>query len=458
MSGEGLRLRDETSERRVVGLILAHAPGVERAMRMLGPEHFTVPAIRKLFEASKTFAPRPSSDTVLHKLDQDGEDLDEFSALVERVGRSAERSKRDLSYYVECLQLREQARKIFWSLEGRGDDPGITGLLEDDDVAQVRERLRALASTCATSVGEAVDHGSYFQSFKERRREIREIESAPADHSGILTGIGFLDVVMGGLHQEEFGLIVGRTGEGKSTILVHLAVEALMQFKMVCYVTIEMPRRSIEHMVDSRLSRVDRDKFRRAHERRLTREDKAAWKRSVLREKKRRRNVTSDLWTLDLPNYCTAADIEAYVDEAESEFGAPFDLILVDHLGLMSPVNDQKGGRLSWDSMAEISNDLKFLCRRRQTRCWAGVQAKSGSGSSASTRKSGDLDNIGLSYLISQPADAAVVMIKDDQEFDAKGIIRLRLAKYRYGAVGAHPVTIDYSTCTVSDYEEDDDG
>jgi len=139
--------------------------------------------------------------------------------------------------------------------------------------------------------------------------------------------------------------------------------------------------------------------------------------------------------------------------DAEEHLGIKFDLVIVDHLGLLSPVTPSKGGRLGWESQGEIGNDLKFsLARNHRKACWAGVQAKMGG-------QAGTLASIGLSYLISQPAEIAVTITRNEEEFmdpDTPGMVQMRLAKYRYGGTASFPVHVDYSTCRITRWADEE--
>ena len=114
---------------------------------------------------------------------------------------------------------------------------------------------------------------------------------------------------------------------------------------------------------------------------------------------------------MDIPESITAAEIERKLIQAERKMHREFDLVLIDYLGIMSPI-----GRF-----ANIHN----MARHVEKAFWVPVQKRENL--TIKEKSEGGLGSIGLSYLIGQPADIVAVYT----EKTLQGFMDVNIAKGR---------------------------
>ncbi len=165
---------------------------------------------------------------------------------------------------------------------------------------------------------------------------------------------------------------------------------------------------------------INSDKFRSGD---FTREEREAMGQ-YFREKRGREN---EFYWVDIPEHVTAADIERKILKTERERRKEYDLILIDYLGIMSPVGRHKS-RLDWDAQGEIAWNVHNLARRLGKGIWSAVQKKENI--SDRERSKGTLKSVGLSYLIAQPVDIVGVFT----EMTLEGYLDVNFAKVRGAA------------------------
>ncbi len=458
-----LRVRDEKAERAVIGLVLAGAPASATALRQLDDADFTTKEIRWLFSVTRELFPKvgtPSAEVLLHELEDDGAE----SEIVEGYGRLIRQfltdieglSATDLPYWIERVRKRTRARRLVETIQGTEETEGVLELLEDDRVEEA-EAAWMHAGAKARALDSAADRGDYLADFEERYARVKDMIANPDKYRGIFTGIGFLDHATGGLMEQEFGMLIGKTGTGKTSSLVFMAHQAWCQGKNVVFVTIECPKPQIEYKLDSRIAGVSSTKLRLAFvPGAITEDDLRKWRRAIKRERKRRKNL---FYTLDMPEGCRPADIQAQLRELSAELGVTWDQIYLDHLGLMEPNKPTEGGSTDWKNQIQLANEIKQLVRTDgHLSAWAAVQAK-GNISNRKMRTASSGEVVGLYSGLTQPANLAIVISRDDDD-ESEGDTRMlwwSLNKSRYGGEGRKRVQYHGATCYFTDQIEDDD-
>lgn len=436
---------DEEAEQRVIGALLLGTPNAARLVRDLGLDHFSFIQTKWLFDQiCKIFLETgdvPTAKVLRHRLWDCGarqHKVEQYEAFMERLMDEAEALREnDVDYYVESLKDKADGRRIL-DLVGT-DGEGVLKLLDSNNVKGAKKRI--LDWVYKQNPMTEIRSGSWYRDRTDRQRIVERMRNEPEAFRGIETGIAFLDGMTSGLLDEEIGMWLAESGAGKSSALCHLAYEAWSQGKWVLFITIEMPRVQVEFKLDSRLTSIDSAKLRKAFiPGMMTDSDVDEWVEKLDQAKC---NASSDIVIVDCPDSCTIADIETVMMEKQRELGVKFDMVMIDHMGLISPRGDYERGRFGWDAQGEISQDIKLLARRQKVRIWVAVQEKA-----TATKQEKKKGAFGLFYGIKQAADLVIVMEKNEEEDDIVGI---RIAKHRYGVSSMKRCKIDYAHCFIEE-------
>ena len=231
----------------------------------------------------------------------------------------------------------------------------VISLGENFDLDDVKKKLYNATMVNTKNLIDKSLRGDYLEDQKERKQNILEIQKNPNKFAGVPTGISQFDELSGGLLPGEFGIIVGKTGIGKTMALGFFAVNAWLRNYNVLFVSIEMTKMQIGYRFDSRLSRILFSKFRKGE---LDDADFARWDKRIEDLKKKRNNF---LEIVCLPRGCSALDIEREANRIQAMRGGKVDLIVVDYLNLLRTSNASKGNQKDWGNQADVAWELKAL-------------------------------------------------------------------------------------------------
>lgn len=259
---------------------------------------------------------------------------------------------------------------------------------------------------------EKLDDAGSFKEMMERIAEYKRKQAAGEEPTGIPTGITPLDEHFLGFRPGDYGVISGRTGEGKTTFALFFAFSAFMAGYKVCYITLEMPREQIFEKLDALATGISIDKIKRL---KLTEEEEAKYKERA--EKIKTHN--SDILVHDRTGSCSVVTVEAIINQDEP------DIIFVDSIYLMKG-NSSKS---QWESIKEISNKLKQLAMKYKKPIIVMSQVNR---DGAETIKSGDLpgiSNLSYSDALGQDADHVFVITSNEKSrvFKAKRLSTIKL-------------------------------
>lgn len=222
------------------------------------------------------------------------------------------------------------------------------------------------------------DHSeNLINTFENIKDKIVEIYESQVDNSGIKTGIGPIDEVIGGLHPGQVSIVAGFTGMGKSICSVSIMHSAMEQGYNVAYISLELSK---THLMYNLISRHSLDN---------------KFSKKIEHRKLKTKSLTDDEWTYVkehiLPDFdevkgkfyiLDEQDIEAYsyasfdsmLKEIEdlciSETGKGLDLIIVDHIQMLA--FSKQGSGLSENTIINgwcnyfRSQCLDFLKLKRQ--------------------------------------------------------------------------------------------
>jgi replicative DNA helicase len=247
---------------------------------------------------------------------------------------------------------------------------------------------------------------------------IRDCHDNPEKYRGLDTGIEPLTLATGGWHGGELITVMGRTGQGKSIVMLNFAYSAWLSGKNVMYVTIEMPMLQQKRRLYSRMTGVDYFKLKNAQH--LTNEELIFVEQKIKEIKTDRDNV---FMFLDAPSKCHAAFIENRIANFEKSTGKKMHFVVVDPIYLMTSNNgddDDMVGAVSWD--------LKLLARKLDVPVMNANQInREGHKRHLAGREMDAMDSASSDRL-GQNSDVMLGIISDEQQW-----LKMSIVKYRDG-------------------------
>jgi len=410
-----------------------------------GKDWFTGTELRwvasRVMQNYRTFGCLPTKQLLLAKLkdetakagrkDEEREALHEqYDILLDRLFTSTPAS-REISQAIT-----DRLIKLLANREIAACGEKYADLINSGDVsAGLKElksailRIDALEQTSSVITGDLFDLEADIEYIKQRREH-------PELFHGIPTGIKVFDDETQGIHYGETGFVVGPSGRGKTTLACEIGYNALRAGFNVCQFTIESALQLIKFKYYSRIAQIPYNYFKFA----APGEPDKDWLDDWLRSMRSLENkISSKLKIVDIPEGCSPSVIE---DICMHRFGSwrP-DVVIIDHQGLLAPDAGQMGkGRLGWDTQGEISQSLMSKARAmRNSRGGRGIAmwVLAQGHSSLLKKKAEDISvaDVGLSYLIAQPAHYIIHIIRDDV-MAANDEAILKLTKVRDGRDG----------------------
>jgi len=158
-----------------------------------------------------------------------GEWLDQFKAIVVMADRDAPGRKmlREISMKLDCAVMR----------------PDFDGYAECKDANEILVRYSAEKLAEAMRNVRPVEIQGLLN--------LAEVESAEIDKlTRTLSGIPMLDSATGGMLMGDLSIWTGKRGEGKSTILTQILLDAINQGKRVCAYSGEIPAERFKYVVN----------------------------------------------------------------------------------------------------------------------------------------------------------------------------------------------------------------
>jgi replicative DNA helicase len=352
----------------------------------------------------------------LMELETEGRDESariEYQSLLERLYQKpvSEKSVRIAVDKVRELHLGRELAALL------SDPNGIAEMLKGQKIREAVTTLEQFLYSKAAPEG-VISQGDLISSSNDVMAEIIRSQKG---FCGVPTWIPPIDDAIGGLIPQEIGAFVGGTGEGKSLALLDIGMRTWLHDKNVCAFSLEM-RRMQQHLRQvAWLKNIEFTRFRGGQNVLPVTDAEVEEIRNVLNGQKERKNIFH--W-VDIPKNINAAEVERLLIKAERERKCQFDLLLVDYLGVMSPIGrfDQRTG---WDAQGEIAWNMHNLARKINKPIWTAIQKKENI--SQKQKDKAGLGVIGLSYLIAQALDIVIVL----KEKTLEGTVEAVIAKGR---------------------------
>ena len=274
--------------------------------------------------------------------------------------------------------------------------------------------------------------GDMGKRIKEHERRKREGEKR-----GLPWGFPTLDAWTDGIAPHMFCTVSGFSGLGKSTFLKATAFNIWAKGNTPLFITLEEEADHIAEQFDAMAASLDYIKLKQLD---LSIEQMAHWKRyrDEIREK------AADIPIIDKIRHCTPDNIFA-----ETVRHNP-DVVFVDYISLMRSSRPGKSGMSMWQSITEITQDLKQNARTLGIPIVAAAQTNRSGG-----KEGAELDNIGNSISIIQDSDIVVGLFADDEMREHKQM-EVRVNKNRRGPLGKFKAVWDYGTLTFRERESVD--
>ncbi len=234
---------------------------------------------------------------------------------------------------------------------------------------------------------------------------------------GILTGYNFIDFQTNGIRPQEFFVVAGESGSGKSMLLLNMAIQMWLQQNKpgqteftkghnVVYFSLEMPYEQCMNRLISRLADVP---YRGIRDGNLSEEDVQKLQEALKFIKK----YPFEFEIVDIPRGCTSGQLELIYNDIKTKF-VP-EVLVVDYLGLME---SDSGEDQDWLKLGKISGELFSLARTLDVVMLSAVQLNRMAGNKKEQTSSDKIGvhRIGRSAMIVQNVNIMMQIEKRDDE------------------------------------------
>lgn len=336
-----------------------------------------------------------------------------------------------LEYFMDrfvVMAKRRLAQEMVVELAHACDDPERAEHI-DLEFLEVSRQLANLVPTTQVS---------RFKDGMSERIDRYEADEKVGKMPGVPFGFPFLDAKTGGLQRHEFATVAAFSGVGKSTFLVALAFNIFMSDYTPLYVSLEMEEALLHRKWDAMAAKLDYIKLKHL---RLPQNQLVRWRqtREELQAKR------GEIPVLDSIRHCTPDTIYA-----EGVRHKP-DVILVDYVSLMRSARPTNRHTTLWQTVTEITQDLKQVARTLKIPIIAAAQTN------RSGQKDGaDLDNIGYALSIAQDSDI-YIGLHSDPELRAERKMKIMLLKNRDGPLGEFFARWDHESLNYRDIDAGDE-
>ncbi|MCH5195386.1 MAG: replicative DNA helicase [Oscillospiraceae bacterium] len=262
----------------------------------------------------------------------------------------------------------------------------------------------------------------------DRIKDLTELAKELAKNGGkpVLKGLetGFKDVdnKIFGLNRSELVILAARPGMGKTSFAMNIAVNVAKRYrdKSVCIFSIEMRREELVSRMISSEALLPSEAMRTGA-------------------------VSNDKWTSITEAADVLSQLPIYIDDSpvcnvmsiKSKLRRMknLGLVIIDHLGLMTSVNDHRGNKVA--EVSEITRDLKVMAKELNVPVM--VLSQLSRAAEKRENKSPMLSDLRDSGSIEQDADVVLFLHREayyDQANPNKELCECNVAKNRHGETG----------------------
>ena len=394
-----MNLRQVDFESKVLSLMFNKDKTYTYIENKLFKRHFSLKEHKSIFRFLQnyyhSFGKRATCAICLEKMKNIGDKkLARYKLILKKILKENVKL-RELPYYTTEIIKSFKARKFLINVYSANQQ------INNGNVKSAIDTLQGqLSSLQQEGSDNIIREGKYLDNVRNRGKELLNKNYYFGNYIGVPTGLKIFDDCLGGLYPEEFGVIVGGSGKGKSVMLLNLAVNASKLKLPVVIVTLEISKTQYEYRLDSLITGIEQNKFRKKE---LEREDFKGWIRKMKKIKNR-----GEIFIIDIPSGATTNLIEMKLREAMRSIKSEKFLLIVDYLNLLLPNKPVRGSSMEWQSLGEVSKDLKELARKLHLPIWSAAQFPK----SNANKKVLVLEDIGFSYKIGMDADIALALLQ----------------------------------------------
>jgi len=347
------KFKSKKIELQVMRYILTVEPGICTGVES---KWFSIKPLADMLDVVKELRVCFTYETLTHELRKAG---------LFKGGKSGDEGLKDvyLHYADECFKvslhgvnsgsIRVLVRQLYELSESREVLYTIKNIIkniESFNIDKVKQKFKYLSRDNFET--DDILSGNYLDDYEARLKSAED--KLNEGEVLIPTGISKFDWQIGGIMPGEFGVIIGRTGLGKTAMLVCMALYAWANGFNVAFATGEMRKILIQYRMDANLARIDSNKFRTG---RFTTEDFKKWADTIdgLRQVRE-----SYLEVGSFSRNFNTDNLEDWLHRLNDKHGRPVDVLFVDYLNIMDAVKSKKD-RGEWQSQANAVWDLKTL-------------------------------------------------------------------------------------------------
>ena len=237
--------------------------------------------------------------------------------------------------------------------------------------------------------------------------EIRNDRDHPKEFKGCPTFIIGIDSVIKGLLPSELGLVLGKTGGYKSTMLINFAANAFISGRKVLFFTIESSPRQYMLNIYSLLFGIDAEKL---HELNFNDKELELIKRKM-------KNIAElhggKIIFIDAPQGLTCQILQLKIKEAKRKYGH-IDICIIDYLGIM----ELKGTTdyYDWKTISTLSRLVKMIARAENIAIWSAAQQIGDKKNIKEDNEEHSVSDIAFAKSISHNCDLIIKAVDSDQE------------------------------------------
>lgn len=253
--------------------------------------------------------------------------------------------------------------------------------------------------------------------------KIQQLYDQKGEPLGVPTGFSDLDKITGGLQRSDLVIIAGRPGQGKTALMLSVALNAAKYKKRVAFFSLEMPNEQLVQRLIAQETGIDTHTLRMG---KLGHDDWSVLYRSV--------DMLSDLG-IYLDDTPSISPMQLRTKARRLAAEVKLDMIVVDYLQLMTA--DIGGNANRVQEVSYISRNLKTLARELNVPVVAGAQLSRGVETRAGQKPM--LSDLRESGSIEQDADVVMFLHHPDAWDDdptRENITQILVAKHRNGPTG----------------------
>lgn len=302
-----------------------------KLMKVIQPAYFSEYQLKEIIRLSLRFFKKyeeiPSKTSLLTEINDScietngAQGIEDYQTYLDKIYEFSFNKQYVSDKLIHFIKVKSVLKGLQDAYNKRGDGDVVLDIMEK-----------------AVKVGNDINFdGGY--NYKDRIKErLENMEKGVRTENQVMISMIDIDrITKGGLGSGELGVIIGKTGGGKSIFLCNVAVGACMIGKKVAYFTLEANEDILAGRIDGKISSYNEDEMK-------LKKDKL--ESAVL-------GLSGDLIIKEFPeDITTVLDISSYINDMIVNGFKP-DLVIVDYIGIVAPTRRSK----------ETRHDIANVCK-----------------------------------------------------------------------------------------------